>query len=34
MMFAHDIAGKKEEDRERERENTIHYWCEIYGVNC
>ena len=32
MMLAHDIAGKKEEDRERE--NTIHYWCEIYGVIC
>ena len=28
----HDIVGKKDEDRERE--NTIHYWCEIYGVIC
>ena len=31
MMLAHDIVGKKED---RERENTIHYWCEIYGVIC
>ena len=30
MMLAHDIVGKKKIDRE----NTIHYWCEIYGVIC
>ena len=30
MMLTHDIVGKKEEDRE----STIHYWCEIYGVVC
>ena len=32
MMLAHDIVGKKED---RERDSTIHYWCEIYyGVIC